>query len=106
MNKAMTTNEKGSSSPQSEMQDKGSNFSTTCKVLEILKTGREVTAFGLNQAVFFNDARKSISLLREKGFPIKDRRLSDMRKVYWMPCDWERIMSETKQDDKQLELFL
>ena len=88
-----------------EEHDKDSNFSTTYKVLEILKTGQEVTAFGLNQTVFFNDARKAISLLREKGYPIKDRRLLDRRKVYSMPHDWEKIMSDAKKSVKQLNLF-
>ena len=105
MDEAMNTKSKGAITAPEE-QDKGSNFSTVYKVLEIFKTGREVTAFGLNQTVFFNDSRKAISLLREKGYPIRDRRLSDRRKVYYLPHDWEIIMSEAKQSNKQLELFL
>jgi len=97
--------DKGDQSRPEQTQGKGTNFSTTYKVLEILKKCEGVTAFALNQTVFFNDARKAISLLREKGYPIRDRRLSDGRKVYSMPSDWERIMSEEKQRNKQLNLF-
>jgi hypothetical protein len=97
--------EKAAKAAIPEMQGKVSSFSATCQVLEILKTGQKVTAYGLNQAVGFNDARKAISLLREQGYPIRDRWLPDRRKVYSLPHDWERIMSDEKQRVKQLGLF-
>jgi hypothetical protein len=80
-----------------ENSDKGSVFSTTYQVLEILKSGREVTAVGLNRAVHFNDARKAISVLRRKGYPINDRWLPNRCKAYSLPYDWRRIMREAKQ---------
>jgi hypothetical protein len=73
--------------------------------LEIFKTGQKVTAFGLNWAVGFNDARKAISVLREQGYPIRDRRQIDHRKVYFLPHNWEKIMIEAKQGIQQLKLF-
>jgi hypothetical protein len=87
-----------------ENHNKGTNISLIYKVLEIFKTGQGVTAYGLNRAVGFNDARKTISLLRGKGYPIKDRRLTDHRKVYFLPHDWEKT-TIAKQDIRQLMLF-
>ena len=101
----MKTNEKGSISPQSEQQGKDKHYSTTSKVLEIFKTGRKVTAYSLNLEVGFNDSRKGISLIREAGYPIRDYRLSDRRKVYYLPIDWKQIMEESKQVKNQLSLF-
>jgi hypothetical protein len=84
---------------------KGSVFSTTYQVLEILKAGNKITAVGLNREIGFNDARKAISVLREKGYPIRDFRQADHRKVYYLPYDWEQIMDRIKQGDKQLKMF-
>jgi hypothetical protein len=73
--------------------------------LEILKSGQKGTAIGFNRAIGTNDARKAISDLRKLGYPIMDWRQSDNRKVYFLPFDWEQIMSGAKQSDKQLKLF-
>lgn len=89
-----------------ETQDKDNDSSTLRKVLEIFLSGQKVTAHGLNIKVGFNDSRKAISLLRSHDYPIQDYRLADMRKVYWLPSDWERIRDEAKQANKQqLTLF-
>jgi hypothetical protein len=88
-----------------ENSDKGTSFSTTAKVLTILKSGEKVTAVKLNRQIGFNDGRKAISVLRGLGYPIQDFRLPDRRKVYYFPSNWEQIMSEKKQNDKQLKLF-
>jgi hypothetical protein len=84
---------------------KGNGFSLTYQVLEILKAGNKITAVGLNGEIGFNDARKAISVLREKGYPILDFRQADHRKVYYLPYDWERRMSDAKTNDNQLKLF-
>ena len=89
-----------------ESNGKDTHFSTTAKVLQIFLSGQKVTAHGINMEVRFNDARKAISLLRAKGYPILDRRLSDQRKVYYLANDWKRIMNEAKQANKQLNLFI
>ena len=101
----MGTNEKGSQMAASpEMQNKDTDFSVTAKVLRIFLSGQKVTAFGVNQAVGFNDARKAISTLRQSGYPIADYRLTDQRKVYYLPHDWQRIMDEAMKN-KPKDLF-
>jgi hypothetical protein len=101
----MEAKEKAAQAAIPETQYKDNHFSITYHVLEIFKTGQRVTALGLNRAVGFNDARKAISLLREQGYPIRDFRHDDRRKVYFLPHDWEKIMSDTKPGVQQLELF-
>lgn len=83
---------------------KGKHFSTTYQVLAILKAGNKRTAVGLNRDTRSNDARKSVSILRAKGYPILDFRQPDGRKVYYMPYDWEQRMNDAKQCN-QLKLF-
>jgi|GEM_PF-2110864 len=87
-----------------ESSSKGTNFSTTCKVLEIFKSGQKVTAVALNRTIGFNDSRKVISDLRAMHYPIEDYRLPDARKVYFLPPRWEEIM-KGKLSNKQLNLF-
>ena len=98
----MEEKQKGIAAP--ENHDKDSCFSTTYKVLQIFLSGQKCTAHGLNIAVGFNDARKAISLLRAKCYPIIDKRLIDRRKVYYLPDNWEAIM-EVATKCKQLDLF-
>jgi hypothetical protein len=89
-----------------ETGGKGKYFNTTLQILEILLSGQKVTAVALNKAIEFNDARKGISVLRkEYGYPIEDFRLSDRRKVYYLPSNWKQIMDGSKQSDKQFKLF-
>jgi len=99
-----TPNEKGGRAA-TETQVKDSEYSTLRKVLEIFLSGAETTAIGLNQAACFNDSRKAIPVLRRRGYPTKDRRLIDRRKAYSMPHDWQDIMDEAKQINKQLLIF-
>ena len=102
----MEKNEKGGHAANPEEQDKGSNYSLTYKCLQIFLSGQRVTAFGLNQNLLFNDARKRISILRRLGYPIQDFRLSDQRKCYFLPNDWEQIKRAEKQGfARQLTLF-
>ena len=101
----MDAKETGSISPQFDTHDKGNNYSTTYKVLEILKSMQKITAIGLNNAVKFNDGRKAISLLKKQGFPIEDFKISGGRKVYFLSESWEEIMNGAKRIDRQLNLF-
>lgn len=65
------------------------------QVRAIFLSGRKVTAVELNEEIGFNDARKVISTLRNnEGWNIRDIRLDDGRKLYWL-----------KSDDRQLSLF-
>ncbi|MDR1181631.1 MAG: hypothetical protein LBL13_06615, partial [Bacteroidales bacterium] len=85
---------------------KGNYFSKLYQVLEILKAEHKLTAIGFNREIKFNDARKAISVLRKQGYPIMDIRLSDHRKAYYLPQNWEAIMrAETETGNKQLKLF-
>ena len=75
-----------------ENQDKGNTISLKSKVLSALKHER-LTAMMLNRRFGYNDARKTISLLRQDGYKIADYTLNDRRKVYFI------------QPDGQLSLF-
>ena len=63
----------------------------------IFLSGRKVTAKEINAETNSNDARRVISTLRnDEGWDIKDVRLDDRRKLYWlepdkrqMSIDWE-----------------
>jgi hypothetical protein len=100
----MTIKTKGDIS-RPEIDCKGKNFPLVYQVLETLKKGEKVMAVGFNCGLGFNDARKAISLLRKKGYPIMDFRQLDRRKVYYLPHNWEEIMSKAKQSENQLKLF-
>ena len=84
---------------------KDKNNSTLYKTFKILESGQRVTAMALNIAVGFNDARKAISLLRQRKFPVEDFEIKGGRKVYYFPEDWQAIMAGAKRIDKQLNLF-
>ena len=67
------------------------------QVRSIFLSGRKVTAKEINAETNSNDARRVISTLRnDEGWDIKDVRLADRRKLYWlepdkrqMSIDWE-----------------
>lgn len=67
------------------------------QVRSIFLSGRKVTAKEINAETNSNDARRVISTLRnDEGWDIKDVRLDDRRKRYWlepdkrqMSIDWE-----------------
>lgn len=67
------------------------------QVRSIFLSGRKVTAKEINAETNSNDARRVISTLRnDEGWDIKDIRLDDRRKLYWlepdkrqMSIDWE-----------------
>ena len=50
-------------------------------------SGGKYRAKEINDRVGFNDARKVISTLRREGMRIKDIRLDDGRKLYWLEQD-------------------
>lgn len=67
------------------------------QVRAIFLSGRKVTAKEINAETDSNDARRVISTLRNKeDWDIKDMRLEDGKKLYWlepdkrqMTIDWE-----------------
>ena len=63
------------------------------QVRSIFLSGRKVTAREINAETNSNDARRVISTLRnDEGWDIKDIRLDDRRKLYWLEPD-KRQMS-------------
>ncbi len=72
------------------------------QVRSIFLSGRKVTAKEINAETNSNDARRVISTLRnDEGWNIKDVRLDDRRKLYWlepdkrkMSIDWEGGINE------------
>ena len=74
------------------------------QVRSIFLSGRKVTAKEINAETNSNDARRVISTLRnDEGWDIKDVRLDDRRKLYWlepdkrqMSIDWEDAYGKYK----------
>ena len=72
------------------------------QVRSIFLSGRKVTAREINAETNSNDARRVISTLRnDEGWDIKDVRLDDRRKLYWlepdkrqMYIDWKGMQNE------------
>ena len=84
--------------------DKDTKIPITMQILELLKSGKEFSAFEINLTIMQNDARKRISDLRRDGFPIVDRQFSGKRKYYKLAVNWEQIMIDAKKY-KPLDLF-
>lgn len=58
------------------------------QVRAIFLSGRKVTAKEINSETNSNDARRVISALRnDEGWKIRDVRLDDRRKLYWLEPD-------------------
>jgi hypothetical protein len=65
------------------------------QVRKLFLGGGRYTAKDINKLIGFNDARKVISTLRNnEGWDIRDTRLDDGCKLYWL-----------ERDDRQLSLF-
>lgn len=57
------------------------------QVRALFLSGGKYTATEINDIIGFNDARKVISTLRSHGWDIKDIRMGDRRKLYWLEKD-------------------
>ena len=67
------------------------------QVRSIFLSGRKVTAKEINAETNSNDARRVIStLLRKEGWNIKDVRLDDKRKLYWLEPDKRQMSIDWK----------
>ena len=65
------------------------------QVRAIFLSGRKVTAKDINAETNSNDARRVISTLRNnEGWNIKDVRLDDNRKLYWLESDKRQMFSD------------
>lgn len=96
----MRTKKKAASTTANLLNDRGKDTGSSRiiqQVRAIFLSGRKVTAKEINAETDSNDARRVISTLRNKeGWDIKDMRLEDGKKLYWlepdkrqMTIDWE-----------------
>lgn len=96
----MRTKKKAASTTANLLNDKSKDTGSLRiiqQVRAIFLSGRKVTAKEINTETDSNDARRVISTLRNKeGWDIKDMRLEDGKKLYWlepdkrqMTIDWE-----------------
>lgn len=96
----MRTKKKAASTTANLLNDRSKDTGSSRiiqQVRAIFLSGRKVTAKEINAETDSNDARRVISTLRNKeGWDIKDMRLEDGKKLYWlepdkrqMTIDWE-----------------
>lgn len=96
----MRTKKKAASTTANLLNDRSKDTGSSRiiqQVRAIFLSGRKVTAKEINAETDSNDARRVISTLRNKeGWDIKDMRLEDGEKLYWlepdkrqMTIDWE-----------------
>jgi len=70
------------------------NTAIIAKVRGLFNSGCKYTAKELNALCRFNDSRKVISVLRSEGMDIRDLRLENQCKLYWL-----------QPNENQLKLF-
>ncbi len=98
----MTMEEKKKGNPKIthsfNTHDKGSkSYRIIQQVRSIFLSGRKVTAKEINAETNSNDARRVISTLRnDEGWDIKDVRLDDRRKLYWLEPDKRQMSIDWK----------
>ena len=93
----MKEKKKAASTTANPLNDRSKDNHSSQQVRSIFLSGRKVTAKEINAETNSNDARRVISTLRnDEGWDIKDVRLDDRRKLYWlepdkrqMSIDWE-----------------
>ena len=63
------------------------NICIKATIKALFRSGKKFSARKINQLTRSNDARKQISELRRSGWNIKDIRLSNGCKLYWLAED-------------------
>ena len=81
-----------------EKQYKDNPKSLLDKVLYLFLNGCHITEIEANRFAGTNDGRKLISTLRRLGYDIRDRRLKDRRKTYWLVSTQESKLPQLKFD--------
>ena len=66
------------------------------QIRKLFLDGGKYTSKDLNTLTGGNDSRKVISDLRKEGWNIKDVRLDDRRKLYWLEPDKRQISIDWK----------
>ena len=94
----MKEKKKAASNLQHRSGNKDSKSSRIIQqVRSIFLSGRKVTAKEINAETNSNDARRVISTLRnDEGWDIKDVRLDDRRKLYWLEPDKRQMSIDWK----------
>ena len=66
------------------------------QIRKLFLDGGKYTSKDLNTLTGVNDSRKVISDLRKEGWNIKDVRLDDRRKLYWLEPDKRQMSIDWK----------
>jgi len=64
------------------------------KIRSLFNGGGKYTARQLNALCGFNDSRKVISVLRQEGMNIRDLRLENQCKIYWLEVSENQLKLE------------
>lgn len=85
----MGTKEKATeaANPQRSGSKDNKNICIRAMIKGLFRTGKRFTARKINQLTGSNDGRKVISELRRSGWNIKDLRLPNGCKLYWLAED-------------------
>lgn len=85
----MKTKEKATeaANPQRSGGKDNKNICIRTTIKALFRSGKKFSARKINQLTRSNDARKQISELRRSGWNIKDIRLSNGCKLYWLAED-------------------
>lgn len=67
------------------------NTAIIAKIRGLFNSGNKYTAKQLNALIGFNDSRKVISVLRQDGMNIRDLRLENHCKLYWLEVDKNQL---------------
>ncbi len=67
------------------------NTAIIAKIRGLFNSGNKYTAKQINALIGFNDSRKVISVLRSEGMDIKDVRLENQCKLYWLQADKNQL---------------
>ncbi|MBP6609649.1 MAG: hypothetical protein KA206_01010 [Paludibacter sp.] len=70
------------------------NTAIIAKIRGLFNSGNKYTAKQLNALCGFNDSRKVISVLRSEGMDIRDLRLENNCKLYWLQVDINQLKLE------------
>uniref|UniRef100_UPI0025582252 AbrB family transcriptional regulator n=1 Tax=Bacteroides acidifaciens TaxID=85831 RepID=UPI0025582252 len=71
------------------------------QIRKLFLDGGKYTSKDLNTLTGGNDSRKVISDLRKEGWNIKDVRLDDRRKLYWLEPDKRQMSIDWKGSNNE-----
>lgn len=101
----MRTKKKAASTTANLLNDRSKDTGSSRiiqQVRAIFLSGRKVTAKEINAETDSNDARRVISTLRNKeGWDIKDMRLEDGKKLYWLEPDKRQMTIDWEGDSNE-----